>query len=155
MGTQFLVRLSTALSLFSVLPSMVFLVVALPHANSRVLTEDDGGRRTNWNDLLTWVLWLYSGVLNVGSVASEVNQPGRTYLSSGVVLLIMDVIFVNFTPLWFSLSIDSNRENYTSGHFADLAGELAGMWLKYMMVLGAQVTTQIVLALIMINICAC
>eukprot|EP00299_Pterocystis_sp_00344_P018941 c9434_g1_i2.p1 GENE.c9434_g1_i2~~c9434_g1_i2.p1 ORF type:complete len:470 (+),score=65.89 c9434_g1_i2:380-1789(+) len=139
-GTRSLVKLSTALSVISLVPSFIFLCFGLRHLEPDVLKSTGNGPATNWNDMLTWVLWLYSGVLNMSSVAREVKNPERSYLLACGALLTMDVIFVNFTPLWVSLSIDDNRSDYHSGHFGQIAGQIAGHWLTYFLTFGAQVS---------------
>eukprot|EP00299_Pterocystis_sp_00344_P016846 c8452_g1_i1.p1 GENE.c8452_g1_i1~~c8452_g1_i1.p1 ORF type:complete len:316 (+),score=58.11 c8452_g1_i1:105-1052(+) len=134
-----LVFVSIIMTVVSVLPSMIFIGYAIPFADTSIFTyHGEGG--TNWDMLLTWVLWLYSGTFNMGSIAGEVENPQRTYLIASLLLLVLDIIFINFLPLWLSLSVDAERKNYTSGHFAVLGGELAGQWLVILMAIGAQVS---------------
>jgi amino acid transporter len=136
-----MVSFSAFLSFFSLLPSCIILAYGLPKLNPKIFTTDNGPE-TNWNDMLTWVLWLYSGVINFSSIAREVKDPARSYMSACGVLIGVDLLLVNFTPLWVSLSIDPNRRNYEAGHFSDVADMVAGAWLTYLLTFGAQVRPQ-------------
>lgn len=139
-GVKSVVKLSWLLSALSLMPSLLFLAFGLQHIDFRVLTRKDDGPETNWDDLLTWVMWLYAGVLSMGSVASEVDNPAVGYLQATGILLLLDVVFVNFTPLLVSLSVDPDREDYESGHFGKVAADVAGPWLSVMLTIGAQVS---------------
>jgi amino acid transporter len=118
---------------------MLFLCFGIKRIEPGVFISSGIGADTNWDALFTWVLWLYSGVLNMSSVAREVKNPEKSYLFACGVLLLMDIVFINFTPLWVSLSLDPDRTNYSSGHFATLARDIAGEWLFLMLTVGAQV----------------
>ncbi len=91
-------------------------------------------------------MWLYAGVLSMGSVASEVENPAVGYLKATGILLVLDVIFVNFTPLLVSLSVDPDRSNYHSGHFGQVAKDVAGPWLLVFLTIGAQVSDNLVIS---------
>eukprot|EP00301_Raphidiophrys_heterophryoidea_P007643 c1292_g1_i1.p1 GENE.c1292_g1_i1~~c1292_g1_i1.p1 ORF type:complete len:376 (+),score=56.70 c1292_g1_i1:698-1825(+) len=137
-GTRSAVKLNIMLSLMSIIPSLLFLGIAIKDLKVSPLIEKNG--ETNWDELITWVLWLYSGTFGMGCVAKEVENPGRSYFITCIVLLSLDVILINFLPLWLSLSIDPNREHYASGHFAQLGQQLTAGWLGVMLVMGAQVS---------------
>ena len=51
-GTESMVSLSVVLAFISVAPSVLFIVVAAPHANAAVLMDTSG--KTDWDALLTW-----------------------------------------------------------------------------------------------------
>jgi len=139
-GTDVTVNLTTLLYVLTVVPSFLFLCFGFSHIRTDVITETNNGPATNWDQLLSWMLWLYSGVLSMGSVASEVDNPTRSYLIAGGILLFLDVLLINFTPLWISLSVDPNRDNYESGHFGTVAEDIAGYWLLILLTIGAQVS---------------
>eukprot|EP00298_Acanthocystis_sp_HF-20_P018691 c22012_g5_i5.p1 GENE.c22012_g5_i5~~c22012_g5_i5.p1 ORF type:complete len:262 (+),score=92.16 c22012_g5_i5:564-1349(+) len=76
----------------------------------------------------------------MSSVAEEVKNPGNAYLNATLGLLILDVIFINFLPLFLSLSVDPVRSHYDAGHFALIAGDLAGSWLTILLTITAQIS---------------
>eukprot|EP00300_Choanocystis_sp_HF-7_P026145 c2882_g1_i1.p1 GENE.c2882_g1_i1~~c2882_g1_i1.p1 ORF type:complete len:473 (+),score=96.09 c2882_g1_i1:23-1441(+) len=133
------VAFSGIMLFLAVIPSMLFLVLALPHAepSAFVISTD---RPTNWHHLLTWLLFLYTGVVNFASVVMDVENPRQAYLFASFLVLLLDVLLINFLPLFLSLSLDPDVGHYEAGHFAALGKKLGGVALEAMFVLGALVS---------------
>ena len=90
--------------------------------------------------LFSWVMWLYSGFSWLGNLAGEVERPRRTYLAALAILLPL-VTGLNLLPFLVSLSIDAHTDHYHQpAYFNELAGRLAGPWLKTLFGLGANVS---------------
>ena len=58
--------------------------------------------------LLSWVLWLYSGISSLGALAGEVAEPGRTYPRAIGILLPL-VVTLNLAPFVVALSLTTER----------------------------------------------
>ncbi len=136
---QPLINMNTLVLFIVMLPSLLFLIFAISSINPSVIVDNEPPS-TNFDSLLVWLLWLYGGVLNMGSVAEEVDTPSKTYLIASVILMSLDVVLVNFLPLLLSLSVEPDRQSYESGHFAIVGEKVAGKWLAVMLTFGAQVT---------------
>ena len=83
-----------------------------------------------WELLISWMLWINSGYLGLGSLAAGVDNPKRTFPLI-VATLIPFVAFVIVAPFLVALSVDDNIDNYKAGYFSDLAEKIAGPWLRY------------------------
>jgi len=133
-GTKAVVRLSSVISAVSFVPTVIYMLVGIPKLETKELVERTG--EVDWPLLLSWMLWLYSGFFSMGSLAGQVRDPQKTYVKvTGV--LIPFVMLLNIWPLAVSLSIDNDRDNYNPGHFNDLAGKLAGNWLKFLFLIAS------------------
>ena len=90
--------------------------------------------------LLSWMLWVFSGFVSLGALASEVKD-ARTYIWA-IAILIPVVLAMNTMPFVVSLSADATRANYDAGHFATVAesfdyGGGANGWLEWALQVGA------------------
>lgn len=103
----------------------------------------DGGTEsiaTQWKLLISWTIWLNSGYLGIGSLAAGVANPTRSFPL--LVMTLCPFIFaVNTAPFLISLCVDGDAANYESGHFSRIAEQVAGVWLRHCMLLGAVVCT--------------
>ena len=69
-------------------------------------------------------------------MAGEVENPKYTY-PAVVAFLLPLVIALNVMPFAVALSLDPDTEHYDAGYFGTLAGQLSGLWLKTLFVVGA------------------
>lgn len=93
-----------------------------------------------WKLLISWVIWLNSGFLAVGALAAGVADPRRSFPLL-VATLVPFIFLVNASPFLISLCVDEDRSNYESGHFSVLAEEVAGVWLRHCLLVGAVTCT--------------
>eukprot|EP00301_Raphidiophrys_heterophryoidea_P021808 c6122_g1_i1.p1 GENE.c6122_g1_i1~~c6122_g1_i1.p1 ORF type:complete len:530 (-),score=66.09 c6122_g1_i1:151-1740(-) len=139
-GLKSVVSLSILLCVIAISPSFILVGLGFSKINWSVL-GDNSGAKTNFSELMTWVLWLYQGVLSMGSVSKDVKNAGKTYLLSSLILFTLDVLIVNFTPLLISLSIDGDRTQYHAGHFIKIGNTLGhGKWLGVLLTVASQIS---------------
>lgn len=139
-GSNVLVAFSTLLMVLSLIPCALYIcwgfTVQMPSRWTST-TFFNADAEVDFSLLISWLLWLYSGFVSVGTVAGEVQRPTRTFpIVMG--LLIPTVILINAMPLTVAISQDPNSLNFASGYFAPLAEELAGLWLGVSFIVAAQ-----------------
>lgn len=117
----------------SLAPCLLFALLGLPHLSLEAVLSSEG--ETDWAQLLSWVLWLYSGISSLGSIAGEVAQPQRAY-PCAIALLLPLAMALNLFPFAVAVSLDPVATHYTAGYFGTLARELAGPWLQAAFTLG-------------------
>lgn len=137
LGVQWIERSQAVMFAVTMLPCLLFIGFGLPHLQPSHLAVFEGD--VDWSLLLSWVLWLYSGVSSLGALAGEVAEPRTTYPRAIGVLLPL-VITLNLAPFVVSLSLSPERSHYAhDGYFRTLAGEMAGPWLQDLYTAGAVV----------------
>eukprot|EP00041_Stephanoeca_diplocostata_P022980 m.557236 g.557236 ORF g.557236 m.557236 type:complete len:494 (-) comp22189_c2_seq19:333-1814(-) len=138
-GTDVFVNWSTTMGVVAVLPTIVFMGYGVTVAKPATwISTDESPEAGGMNQslLISWVIWLYSGFFDIGTLAGEVKNPARSYKIALVVLIPVTLIFALW-PLAVSVSMDSDRNNYGNGYFEELASRLAGKWLGYGYLIGA------------------
>lgn len=140
MGTGVLVKVSTFLLLLSLVPSIIYVFYGFKVMKPKewINTDYIPGQEINWSLFFSWILWLYCGFFSLGSLAGEVSGPKSTFLVV-IAILVPFVVLVNVLPLAVSVSLDSDLSHYDAGYFTQLSEMLAGKWLGYMFVIGANV----------------
>ena len=103
-----------------------------------IVTVDPDAPPVNMDLLLSWLLWLYSGYLSLGTLAGCVDNPQRTFPL--VIAMIMPFsILLNMVPFWVALSMDADTSHYEDGYFSELAKVVGGEWLATGFLIGSNV----------------
>jgi len=93
----------------------------------------------NLSLLLSYIMWLYSGFVSLGSLAGELEDPVRSYWLA-ILMLVPLVLIVNCMPLIVSMSLDHDRNHFQPGHFQVLATGVVGHWMKAVYFTGSQIS---------------
>ncbi|KAL0695917.1 hypothetical protein Bca4012_063097 [Brassica carinata] len=117
------------MGVFSMLPFGVMSLISIPKLQpSRWLVMDIGD--VNWNLYLNTLFWNLNYWDSVSTLAGEVANPKQTLPKA----LCYGVIFValsNFLPILSGTgAIPLNRELWTDGYLAEVAGTIGGGWLS-------------------------
>jgi amino acid transporter len=143
---DFLVRFSTFFTLMSVIPAILYIGFAMQHVQPSAWLDTSGKQNctdpvnfngpevcqsvpVEWGRLLPFTMWLWSGFFSLSSLAGEVKNPGRNIPIATAILIPFVALEIVF-PLALSISIDEDQSNYVSGYYAELAYQVAGLWLK-------------------------
>eukprot|EP00039_Didymoeca_costata_P006039 m.86992 g.86992 ORF g.86992 m.86992 type:complete len:500 (-) comp13082_c0_seq1:101-1600(-) len=137
-GTEVLISFSFILAVLSLLPGLIFIFWGLEDVPLDFFTDFElpNKQETNWPLLLSWVLWLNSGTIALGSLAAEIVEPEKT-MPKVMWILIPFVLFINVSPLAVSWGMDKNNTHYQPGYFNVLARTHMGSWLGWMMLVGS------------------
>jgi len=132
----------TSLWLFFLLPAPFAIMVALAPFRAGALAHAHTAPVTSTVGLLGGTLiamWNYMGWDNASTIALEVERPQRTYpraMIAAVVLValsyVLPVLAVRITGVPASA--------FETGSWADLAGLMAGSWLRLALVLGGMIS---------------
>ena len=85
LGLQWIERSQAVMFVVTMVPCLLFIGFGLPHLQPSHLLVFEGD--VDWSLLLSWVLWLYSGVSSLGALAGDVAEPRTTYPRAIGVLL--------------------------------------------------------------------
>ena len=158
-GFDALVKFSTAMTVVALVPAIIYVGFLIPHVqpdvwfntvgkqNCTTIKEPDNpdpvlvcdAVPTEWGQLLPFVMWLWAGFFSISTLAGQVKNPGRNIPLATVVLLPI-VLGDILLPLAFTLPLDHDQSNYESGHYARIAGQVAGSWLKVIFTIAAFVS---------------
>ena len=76
MGVQWIERSQAVLFVVTMVPCLLYIGFGLPQVRADHLLLSEGD--VDWSLLVSWVLWLYSGVSSLGALAGEVAAPRTT-----------------------------------------------------------------------------
>ncbi|CAA7026705.1 unnamed protein product [Microthlaspi erraticum] len=117
------------MGVFSMLPFAVMSLVSIPKLEPWRWFEI-GEESVNWNLYLNTLFWNLNYWDSVSTLAGEVANPSETLPKA----LCYGVIFValsNFLPLLAGTgAVPVNREVWTDGYLAEVAGIIGGGWLR-------------------------
>jgi len=132
----------TSLWLFFLLSAPFALIVLLAPFKMGALTHAHAAPVTSTVGLLGGTLialWNYMGWDNASTIALEVERPQRTYPRA----MVAAVILVSLTYVLPVLAVKVTglpASAFETGSWADLAGLLAGRWLRVALVLGGMMS---------------
>ena len=97
-------------------------------------------RPIEWGTFLSVLLWNTSGYDSAGALAAEVRDPGTDFPKAMVVTIAL-VTIVYLLPLAVAISLDhENLDEWTDGHFAQVAQSHVGEWLSAWIALGGAIS---------------
>ncbi|CAL9083629.1 unnamed protein product [Musa acuminata var. zebrina] len=126
---------AVALGLASLAPFVLMTAMAVPRLRpARWLTR---GRGNDWRLFFNTLFWNLNFWDNASTMAGEVERPERTFptalLSAGLMTSLGYLL-----PLMAGTgAVDAPQDAWGNGFFADIAGSIAGRWLKYWIEVGA------------------
>lgn len=96
---------------------------------------------SDWSTFISSVLWLNTGLSQIGSVAGSVKKPKTTY-SRGIFLSIFLIMLVNIIPVLVAVSVDTDYKSYDAedSFWAELGGMVGGPGMRYSIIISALVT---------------
>ncbi|MGH9523738.1 MAG: APC family permease [Terriglobales bacterium] len=141
---------STVLMLLILAPFAVLVVVGLSHPGK----ISQGGPPGHWNldmlGALSVAMWNYMGWDNASTVAGEVENPQKNYPRAMLICAAL-VAFTYLAPVAAAALAGIDPSAWSTGAWAQVAGELAGRWLEIAVVAGGMIcgvgmTTALVLS---------
>lgn len=95
----------------------------------------------DWSNYLSMMIWNNVGYTNVGFLVNDVQNPKKTF-SKGMVLTVLLTIFNYFAPTALAISIYTHEKwtNWDLGYFSNVANQVAGSWLVWLVTLGAAIS---------------
>eukprot|EP01104_Vermistella_antarctica_P007930 TRINITY_DN1967_c1_g1_i3.p1 TRINITY_DN1967_c1_g1~~TRINITY_DN1967_c1_g1_i3.p1 ORF type:complete len:517 (+),score=23.83 TRINITY_DN1967_c1_g1_i3:310-1860(+) len=105
-------------------PFFVELFIELPRLNPQDWVGVPAIDTIDWGLYLSTLLWSFTGWDSMGTMAGEVDNPGRTYpIGVAIALFINSLVFV--IPVAVGLSVDPDYHNWRDGYFVDLGYQMA------------------------------
>jgi amino acid transporter len=132
----------TSLWLFLLLSAPFALIVLLGPFEAGALTHAHTTPVTSTVGLLGGMLiamWNYMGWDNASTIAPGIERPQRTYPRAMIAAVIL--VFLSYVLPVLAVSITGVPASaFETGSWADLAGLMAGNWLRVALVLGAMIS---------------
>eukprot|EP00443_Scrippsiella_acuminata_P056822 CAMPEP_0115393822 /NCGR_PEP_ID=MMETSP0271-20121206/11949_1 /TAXON_ID=71861 /ORGANISM="Scrippsiella trochoidea, Strain CCMP3099" /LENGTH=479 /DNA_ID=CAMNT_0002817475 /DNA_START=9 /DNA_END=1448 /DNA_ORIENTATION=+ len=120
-------RETTAVSaLFAVaatLPVVCYILLGAQDLDLEVALSIQG--TTNWRLLTSWMMWTFTGVWSLGSLAGQVDQPQAVYPKLAAILVTLLVV-QNVVPMAISFSQEPDTSSFRVGFLAVLAQRVGG-----------------------------
>jgi amino acid transporter len=107
-------------------PFAVMVVLGAPHVDMTSWLA--GGGKGDWALLLSVVLWNTSGWDNAGTLAGEVEKPGRNYPAAMAAAVVL-VTIAYLLPVAVGVGVDGNWQAWEEGYFPKVATAIGGPWL--------------------------
>ncbi|KAF3444411.1 hypothetical protein FNV43_RR14103 [Rhamnella rubrinervis] len=129
---------AVCLGVVSLLPFVIMSLVAIPMIHpSRWFSLGQKGVKKDWTLFFNTLFWNLNFWDNASTLAGEVEQPQKTYpiaLFSAGLLACLGYLL----PLLAATgAIPLDQEDWTNGYLANVAGIIAGKWLKIWVEIGA------------------
>lgn len=113
LGTDIFVKFSSALATMCLFPVIVYVLYGFKDASAAPFKDTDS-IEVDWPLLLSWSMWLSIGFLNFGSFAGETKDVTSTFPKVMMVVIPVTTL-LNVAPLYISLCLDPDPENYEPG----------------------------------------
>ncbi|KAK7318933.1 hypothetical protein RJT34_03642 [Clitoria ternatea] len=129
---------AVALGVVSLLPFVLLSLFSLPKIDpSRWVSLGQEGVEKDWTMYFNTIFWNLNFWDSASTLAGEVEEPHKTFpkalLSAGLLTCLGYII-----PLLASTgAMPLDQGSWVDGYFADVAGVIAGNWLKLWMEIGA------------------
>lgn len=129
---------AVALGVVSLLPFLLLCLFSLPKLDpTRWLSLGEEGVKKDWTLYFNTIFWNLNFWDSASTLAGEVEEPHRTFpkalLSAGLLTCLGYLL-----PLLAATgAMPLDQGNWVGGYFADVAGVIAGKWLKIWMEIGA------------------
>jgi amino acid transporter len=107
-------------------PFAAMVALGAPHVDMSAWLA--GGGKGDWALLLSVVLWNTSGWDNAGTLAGEVEKPGRNYPAAMAAAVVL-VTIAYLLPVAVGVGVDSNWQSWEEGYFPKVAAAIGGPWL--------------------------
>jgi amino acid transporter len=159
-----LAKFSTVLMLMSVIPTLMYIGFMLPHdADGSVWLSTTGKSNCtgllnasygltsplheshyahcektdlDLGELFPQMLFIWGGFNALGTLAGEVQNPGRNIPLSTLILL-PGIFLIYVVPMIVSLPIEPDQTQYVSGFYGTLAERIVGKWFKMVLTISA------------------
>jgi len=130
-GVEIVGTSSILFVLFMTLPFIVMILLGAPQISHNPFTPlmpEDKSLTAVLSSGLLMGIWFISGFEGVGTAAEEIKNSERAIARS--LLLIFPLVLLSYgLPILVSLAVDSNWQNWKSGHFAKIAETIGGPFL--------------------------
>lgn len=129
---------AVGLGVISLLPFLLMSLISLPQIDpTRWLSLGQEGVEKDWTLYFNTIFWNLNFWDSASTLAGEVDQPHKTFpkalLSAGLLTCLAYII-----PLLAATgAMPLDQQDWVGGYFANVAGVIAGKWLKYWMEIGA------------------
>ncbi|CAN6476347.1 unnamed protein product [Victoria cruziana] len=128
---------AVTLAALSLAPFILMLFFAIPKIRASRWLSSGQSKSRDWSLYFNTLFWNLNFWDNASTVAGEVENPQKTYpkalLFAGVLTCISYLI-----PLLAGIgALELQQDNWSDGYLADVAGMIAGKWLKFWVEAGA------------------
>ncbi|HEY1373213.1 MAG TPA: APC family permease [Candidatus Binatia bacterium] len=125
-GTQLVGASLVVFTAIVLAPFAAMVALGAPHVDMTAWLA--GGGKGDWALLLSVVLWNTSGWDNAGTLAGEVEKPGRNYPAAMAAAVVL-VTIAYLLPVAVGVGVDSNWQAWEEGYFPKVAAAIGGPWL--------------------------
>ena len=132
--------MSAALAVLVCLPFVVLLGKVIADGDFSLRGSGVVNDGVDWGTYLTTTLWLWMGFDQIGSVAGEVQNVGRT-LSVGVVIAAFSVSFVYAIPVVIGMCVMPDTSTWQAGSFVTLGVKVLGSGGGYMVAIAGMLSS--------------
>jgi amino acid transporter len=122
---------------FVLAPFAVMVALGAPHVDAAAWLARGG--KGDWALLVSVVLWNTSGWDNAGTLAGEVERPGRTYPAAMAASVLL-VTLAYLLPVAVGAGVDHNWTAWEEGYFPKIAAAIGGDWLGVWITVAALVS---------------
>jgi len=119
------------------MPFAVMVVLGAPRADAAAWLARGG--KGDWALLVSIVLWNTSGWDNAGTLAGEVDRPGKTYPAAMAAAVVL-VTFAYLLPVAIGAGVDHDWAAWKEGYFPKVAAAIGGAWLGVWLTLAGLVS---------------
>lgn len=137
-GLEVAGRTAGALVVLFLAPMMVLSILALPYVDMTDWVEYSPSELAGESSMSLFglVLWMLSGFEDLGNMVESVRNPQRTYVLAMTLSIILMMVFM-VIPVFFSISVQPVRSQWSDSYFADIATIVGGRALNIAVSLGA------------------
>eukprot|EP00241_Pyramimonas_parkeae_P002912 CAMPEP_0114259038 /NCGR_PEP_ID=MMETSP0058-20121206/19665_1 /TAXON_ID=36894 /ORGANISM="Pyramimonas parkeae, CCMP726" /LENGTH=518 /DNA_ID=CAMNT_0001374029 /DNA_START=233 /DNA_END=1789 /DNA_ORIENTATION=- len=137
-GLSLVGRAVVVLTAFTLLPFVVFCVLAAPQVDTRKWLEGDW-ESVKWGPYLNCIFWNINYWDSASTLVGEISDPNKHYPRA--VLITLAIVMLSYiAPLIMGIGLDSDRSRWKEGYLEHLAFRVGGPVLGWWVVAAAAIS---------------
>lgn len=138
LGIEMVAKTSMVLLVVVLIPYLLLFILRIPYIDPSTQWVPYAVADCNWGLYFATIIWIHTGWDGMGTIASEVANPKRTY-AVGFSLANALIMIVNLLPIIAGLTLTADRHDWEDGVLTEFADEVAP-WLGYITVLSCAIS---------------